>query len=281
MRSEYEQRLRDLESERLTAEHDKAKARHMTMVPAVSCGRGSSAGLLNKAADAATGCSTTILCMACLATGYMSLRRRVMLSSAQMIACSCPCERCISAGVMRMRMQVDRYKALLVKQRDIMIALTARLNERDDSILGLQEELEAYDAHQKCALQPYSQSHDSRAGTLTHSKNGHCNGASGPGCHQSGVAREWLYMPCNDLCPKRCAGLRLGDSKQLHRRNVHASGCEAQAARGHAGHAHLGANRAAQGGRGAQRGVARQVCAAGARARRLGHRRRQWVRMLS
>ncbi len=47
--------------------------------------------------------------------------------------------------------QVDRYKALLVKQRDIMIALTARLNERDDSILGLQEELEAYDAHQKCA----------------------------------------------------------------------------------------------------------------------------------
>ena len=27
MRSEYEQRLRDLESERLTAEHDKAKAR--------------------------------------------------------------------------------------------------------------------------------------------------------------------------------------------------------------------------------------------------------------
>ncbi|KAK9846008.1 hypothetical protein WJX81_008288 [Elliptochloris bilobata] len=69
MRGEYEQRLRDLESERLTAEHDKAK--------------------------------------------------------------------------------VDRYKALLVKQRDIMIALTARLNERDDSILGLQEELEAYDAHQK------------------------------------------------------------------------------------------------------------------------------------
>ena len=27
MRSEYEQRLRDLESERLTAEHDKAKVR--------------------------------------------------------------------------------------------------------------------------------------------------------------------------------------------------------------------------------------------------------------
>ena len=56
---------------------------------------------------------------------------------------------------------MDRYKALLVKQRDIMIALTARLNERDDSILGLQEELEAYDAHQKCALCSFSPAHDS------------------------------------------------------------------------------------------------------------------------
>ena len=30
--------------------------------------------------------------------------------------------------------QVDRYKQLLLKQRDIMIALTARLNERDESV---------------------------------------------------------------------------------------------------------------------------------------------------
>ena len=41
--------------------------------------------------------------------------------------------------------QVDRYKQLLLKQRDIMIALTARLNERDDTIIQLQEELDAYD----------------------------------------------------------------------------------------------------------------------------------------
>lgn len=34
--------------------------------------------------------------------------------------------------------QVDRYKKLLIKQRDIMIALTARLNERDEQILTLQ-----------------------------------------------------------------------------------------------------------------------------------------------
>jgi hypothetical protein len=34
--------------------------------------------------------------------------------------------------------QVDKYKSLLLKQRDIMIALTARLNERDEQILTLQ-----------------------------------------------------------------------------------------------------------------------------------------------
>mmetsp|Transcript_5839 Transcript_5839/g.8574 ORF Transcript_5839/g.8574 Transcript_5839/m.8574 type:complete len:887 (+) Transcript_5839:2-2662(+) len=45
--------------------------------------------------------------------------------------------------------QVDRYKQLLLKQRDIMIALTARLNERDETIIGLQEELDAYDHHQQ------------------------------------------------------------------------------------------------------------------------------------
>lgn len=41
--------------------------------------------------------------------------------------------------------QVDKYKTLLLKQRDIMIALTTRLNERDEQIVTLQEELEAYD----------------------------------------------------------------------------------------------------------------------------------------
>lgn len=41
--------------------------------------------------------------------------------------------------------QADKYKQLLLKQRDIMIALTARLNERDETILQLQEELDAYD----------------------------------------------------------------------------------------------------------------------------------------
>ncbi|KAK9805923.1 hypothetical protein WJX73_005541 [Symbiochloris irregularis] len=45
--------------------------------------------------------------------------------------------------------QVDKYRLLLSKQRDIMIQLTARLNQRDEQILKLQEELEAYDSHQQ------------------------------------------------------------------------------------------------------------------------------------
>jgi len=40
------------------------------------------------------------------------------------------------------KLQVERYKHLLLKQRDIMIALTSRLNERDESIIALQDELE-------------------------------------------------------------------------------------------------------------------------------------------
>lgn len=45
--------------------------------------------------------------------------------------------------------QVPRYKALLLKQRDIMIALTERLQERDERILALQDDLGASDAAAK------------------------------------------------------------------------------------------------------------------------------------
>jgi hypothetical protein len=45
--------------------------------------------------------------------------------------------------------QVDRYKQLLLKQRDIMIALTQRLVERDEQIMALQDELDVYDRHHK------------------------------------------------------------------------------------------------------------------------------------
>lgn len=47
------------------------------------------------------------------------------------------------------RAQVAQYQALVVKQRDIMLALTQRLTERDDTVLGLQEEVEGYDSRVK------------------------------------------------------------------------------------------------------------------------------------
>ncbi|GAB4823415.1 hypothetical protein N2152v2_010461 [Parachlorella kessleri] len=47
------------------------------------------------------------------------------------------------------RAQVERYKQLLLKQRDIMIALTQRLTERDEQILSLQAEIGAYDTQQR------------------------------------------------------------------------------------------------------------------------------------
>lgn len=45
--------------------------------------------------------------------------------------------------------QVVQYQGLVLKQRDIMLTLTQRLTERDDTVLGLQEELEVYDARVK------------------------------------------------------------------------------------------------------------------------------------
>jgi len=48
--------------------------------------------------------------------------------------------------------QVGRSKELLQKQRNIMVALTERLNERDEQIIELQEELDAYDRRQKVRL---------------------------------------------------------------------------------------------------------------------------------
>ena len=37
----------------------------------------------------------------------------------------------------------------MLKQRDIMLALTARINERDDTIIQLQEEMEALERIRK------------------------------------------------------------------------------------------------------------------------------------
>lgn len=41
--------------------------------------------------------------------------------------------------------EITNYKDLLIKQRDIMIALSSRLNERDEMNNQLQEELDEYE----------------------------------------------------------------------------------------------------------------------------------------
>jgi hypothetical protein len=60
------------------------------------------------------------------------------------------CSRFVAAfnsGIVAIQMQEQRE--LLLKQRDIMLALTKRLSDRDEQILMLQEELDAYDAAQR------------------------------------------------------------------------------------------------------------------------------------
>ena len=47
------------------------------------------------------------------------------------------------------KVHVERYKHLLLKQRDIMIGLTSRLNERDETIISMQQELAQFDGRVK------------------------------------------------------------------------------------------------------------------------------------
>ena len=43
---------------------------------------------------------------------------------------------------------MERYKQLLLRQRDLMVALTARLTTREEQINNLREDLDLYDQHQ-------------------------------------------------------------------------------------------------------------------------------------
>jgi len=53
------------------------------------------------------------------------------------------------AAIVEDKAQVERYKELLLQQRDVMIQLTASLNKRDETLMSLQEELDAFDHHQR------------------------------------------------------------------------------------------------------------------------------------
>ena len=93
--------------------------------------------------------------------------------------------------------QADRYRALLVKQRDIMTALTGRLNERDETLLRLQEELEAYDLHQKCAcLGNFATSHLAPAACRARPLCVHAMGCPA----NEGWSKLWQERVCAHAC---------------------------------------------------------------------------------
>ena len=48
-------------------------------------------------------------------------------------------------GIDTDKAQVEKYKSVMLKQRDIMVALTTKLNQRDESIVHLQDKLEEYE----------------------------------------------------------------------------------------------------------------------------------------
>lgn len=84
------------------------------------------------------------------------LEERIQQMSSQLFGCQkeqlpCECAARLSelererVTIEEDKAQVGRYKQLLLKQRDIMIALTQRLHERDETIIGLQGELDARD----------------------------------------------------------------------------------------------------------------------------------------
>ena len=183
-------------------------------------------------------------------------------------------------GAPRRATQVDRYKQLLLKQRDIMIALTARLNERDEQILTLQEELEAYDVHQKCGkpalyrqcnsclllvlqTRPFQPLFLARSRQIL---------AASSSCSVTSSIDGMLQLDLQPLESASCADLiSLGlDCISAGPDRKPAS----QEAGGRAGPEDGGADQPAQGGGGARGGQPREERAAAVRARRLGRRPR-------
>jgi hypothetical protein len=87
--------------------------------------------------------------------------------------------------------QVDRYKHLLLKQRDIMLSLTTRLNDRDETILLLQEEVDAYDQHVQALEQELEQAlqENTAAATAANINNSSSSGSSN-GVGVAGTSRS-------------------------------------------------------------------------------------------
>lgn len=146
IRQQYEERLRDLENERQSMQEDKAQVSRPAQADATGLARDAGeAGVTAQRCINKARCVEPCGIVSC-GTGRMRMSPVRQCSHRAVRVAERTSLRSLRA---RPPPQVERYKALLLKQRDIMIALTQRLNERDEQILALQAELEAYDGHQK------------------------------------------------------------------------------------------------------------------------------------
>mmetsp|Transcript_11501 Transcript_11501/g.18152 ORF Transcript_11501/g.18152 Transcript_11501/m.18152 type:complete len:1220 (-) Transcript_11501:93-3752(-) len=94
--------------------------------------------------------------------------------------------------------QVGRYKQLLLKQREIMIALTQRLHERDETIIALQEDIDTRDRRNA----ELEEDIDRRNAQLVAMENrfnviGNSAATSEQQPTTGSVAPEWQYPPEN------------------------------------------------------------------------------------
>ena len=167
---------------------------------------------------------------------------------------------------------MPRYKALLLKQRDIMIALTERLRERDERILALQDDLDAGDAASKCGVWGFA---GCFLGDLPPCEPKSA-GSTQPGCQRSPCSQLHCRLPL--CCVKDLSAAQMPPAAQMKAVSTlkllyNDMLSQAQAAAGRAGPAVGGADSAAQGGGGgAGRGARAAVGAAAVGARPLGRR---------
>jgi hypothetical protein len=142
-RSEYEARFRELERERVAIQDDKAKVWHYCKSQRSSPAACIAFCILMLPSSKLTESRHLKFCLYWVIEWY-ALEWAIWecdLAAGQ-VSSGPP----LSPGAV---LQMQEQRELLLKQRDIMLALTKRLSDRDEQILMLQEELDAYDAAQR------------------------------------------------------------------------------------------------------------------------------------
>ena len=118
------------------------------------------------------------------------------------------------------KVHVERYKHLLLKQRDIMIGLTSRLNERDESIITMQQEIAQYDSKIKWLTQGNQRSKDRVKQLENHMRAMQIEVPQSAGPAQSASSRSAIEVPqqlySDNAYEEGSRGGGLGLSNQAH-----------------------------------------------------------------